>query len=205
MSQKKYHFSLALVLALASHTELLASENSGFFSGLKSLIENDPEEALDIFVESNSTQCSDDYPLYITLTNNSSKDITNLQFLAYAHDENYSRAECAETFDLKDRVLKAKQSYSSCWSTLETRGYHLDGKQIPYQMLIDMMTKTDSEVSQKYGWEAVQKRRVPIRDVQEYSRLTVGIELKQTFGCYNVPPGMPWFGKLIDLNVFSGF
>ncbi|MBB1498226.1 hypothetical protein [Paracoccus sp. MC1862] len=194
-----------LLTLLGAAIPLSATANTHLNFSLGAVLGKGSGEPVYIEVLYRSAQCSSSHPLQVTIYNSSEEDITSVKFLAYAHDEDYSRAECAEAFDLSDRVIGSGESYSLCLNTLDERELVFHGLKFTNQMIDDALPATPLEFSRKYGHEFT-KAQVDIAKMYlEHRDATASINPKQNFGCRKVPSGIPWRGKVESFSTFSGF
>ncbi|WP_143096252.1 hypothetical protein [Tranquillimonas alkanivorans] len=166
----------------------------------------DPKELLGITATFGHIECSSEYPILVSIKNRSDVNFTNIRFLAYAHDDSFSRAECAESHDLKDRVVKAGETYRTCLSTLETRGVKFQGERVSNEALADAFELSVTQYANKYGMDAELELRPELRRMErEHWEEARSVDPRQPLGCWAAPENIPWYGKVINLEVFSGF
>lgn len=66
--------------------------------------------------------CSEEAPLYVTVTNNSLLDMKKYSFRIEAKRPGYSNVIRKEKYSyFSDRILPARSSRSSCWNTVTVR------------------------------------------------------------------------------------
>lgn len=195
------------VIIFAAVPNTSSAEDSGFFSGIKRMFDKDPKEFVTIEVKKYTLYCAPSRPLYVSIANDSNESITDVEFLAYAHDERFSRAECAEHFALADRVIESKETYSACFPTLDNLGIHYKGKRVSDDMLDQNSRLSPLEFAQQFGFNSSNNhlRSFIFDQLREHERLTKSLDPKQDYGCRNVSADINWFGKVHNFSVFSGF
>lgn len=165
----------------------------------------DPEQGMEFRVTHDAAVCTDDYPLLVEIINGSSEDVTDVQFLAYAHDQQYSRAECAEFYDLQDLVIGAGKSYKACWSTLGSKGIVYQGEKASAEMIDDAINLLYGSFMYKYGSDAMAVQNQVLDRELKLMDVARDLNPRQGAGCREVPSNVHWFGRLVSLKIFSGF
>lgn len=188
---------------------------SAFFSPLVALTFGssvclaDMASSLKIEAEYPSGECSAENPMLIEIRNTSFfTDATDIKFIAFSTFPNRSRAECAESFSLKDLVIKSRETYRSCWSTLKERGLYYQGKRLPFEMMDDTFSLSAFGFRKKYGdsyGDTINVRGFLATAYREHLASTNEVSPKQHWGCYDVPVGVDWHGKAQSAEKHAGF
>ena len=189
--------SFAVLLPITSRADLAEL--------IDNVLGTEPIDRIEISVSFDSERCSAEYPLLVSIENGSRMDMTNLRFLAYAHDPEFSRAECAEHYDLGDRIVRTGTTYTACWATLDSQGISFAGRRISDAMLDDHLRLDPIEWYNEYGSDAVDIPAYLARAGLKHQRLTQSVDPRQSLGCRNVPHTAQWRGKILHASEFSGF
>lgn len=100
------------------------------FFGLEEI---DPAELVELHASYDLNRCSQEYPLLVTIMNGSDEKIEYTKFDVSGRVKNYS-ASIYHAYRLTtDRIIPAKESYTSCWRAPEPT---LQGMQHPIETII---------------------------------------------------------------------
>lgn len=159
---------------------------------------------IEVQVEKDYSACNASAPLLVKIENNTGDPITQIEFIAYVQEENRSRAECAEGFDLRDILVRSGESYVGCFSTLQEKGIIYNGRRLSDKEMDDAIDMSSIEYADTYGGDMYNDSRGGVgRYGINHLKATTTVSPKQSLGCRGIDNQSEWRGKVTNYRVFE--
>lgn len=163
-------------------------------------------ENMGILVSYDLGVCPETHPLLIKISNNSSRDATDIRAVAFVREEGNSIPYCAELINFGGQIIKSGESHVSCLNTTDSRGGIIyDGRRVPDEILDRYDELGPAQFYYLYGaeWGTELQGFLAVSNQRKYDTGLSSVP-ESNFGCRKVSNQSAWRGKINYVEEFSG-